>query len=119
MTIPASGELMSSNSPTEKTKSVSAFIRIDADNLRPLIKEMVQEEISKMKVEQKEPIKEKTFTVKQAALEIGLSESTIVRRIKSGELKHSRVGKKGKLIRIKESDLKALLVERTINGVRG
>lgn len=109
---------MANNNHEEKIKTVAALLRIDADNLRPLIREVVLDEMSKIAAQPKEPIKEKTYTVKQAAIEIGLSESTIGRRIKSGELKSSRVGKKGKLIRIKESDLKNLLVERTITGLR-
>ncbi|MEQ8424905.1 MAG: helix-turn-helix domain-containing protein [Cyclobacteriaceae bacterium] len=108
---------MGNNSHEQKIRAVQAFIKFDADNLRSLIIEIVQEEMSKIKIEPQEPLDLPTLSPKQAAVKIGLSESTIRRRMKSGDLKFSRVGKKGKLIRIKESDLHGLLVERKMNGI--
>lgn len=100
-------------------KSIGAYISINRHDLTELIREIVIEVSSKIQAAiPVVPLKEKEFTVKSAAAEANLSESTIRRKIKSGELKSYHVGKKGKLVRIKESDLKALFVEREIKGRR-
>jgi len=106
---------LNSQSPLKK---ITAFISFDEQVMYAFVKDVVEREMAKILAEQaKKKPDDRIFTVAEAAREATVSESTIRRCIRSGDLKSYRIGKKGKLVRIYESDLKSLFGDRDIRGM--